>query len=135
MAIKVTSDDFAYEVNKLLGEYQRGLYTQVEPVFRKTANDTRKVLRQTSPKGKTGKYARGWQYELKMNSRIGGGTLNIYNAMPGLTHLLEHGHAIRNGTGRSYGSVPARPHIEAANEYAQEQMMKNLELALGEFSW
>ena len=137
MAVKVSSDDFAYEVNKLLGEYQRGLYTQVEPVFRKTANDTRKLLRSTSPKGRTKKYSRGWEYELKINSRIGGGELKIYNALPGLTHLLENGHAVRNGTGRNSGKqfAEAHPHIAEANDYAQEQMMKNLELALGEFSW
>lgn len=134
MAVKVSSDDFAYEVNKLLGEYQKGLYTQLEPVFRKTANDARKKLRQTSPKGSTGKYRRGWEYELKVSSRIGGGTLTLYNARPGLTHLLENGHAVRNGTGRNTGKqfADAHPHIAEANEYAQQQFLENLQKALGE---
>lgn len=131
MAIKVSANDFAYEVNKLLGEYQQGLYTQLEPVMRKSANETRKVLRSTSPK-RTGKYGRGWEYELKVSSRLGGGHFTLYNARPALTHLLEKGHVTRNGMDRSYPDTPAHPHIAEANKYAEEQFIENLQKALGE---
>ena len=135
MALKVSTDDFAYEVKKLLGEYQQGLYTQLEPVMRKTANEARKELRRTSPKGDSGKYRRGWEYSIKVSSRMGGGQITLYNGpRPGLTHLLENGHAVRNGTGRNTGKqfTDANPHIAAANEYAQKQFLENLQLALGE---
>lgn len=132
--VKVSSENFAYEVNRLIGRYQQGLYTKLDPVFRKTANEARKELRASSPKGRTGKYRRGWEYDLKINSRIGGGTLTLYNARPGLPHLLENGHAVRNGTGRNSGKqfAAAHPHIAAVNEKAQEQFLENLQLALGE---
>lgn len=131
MAVKVNASDFAYEVNKILGEYQRGLYTQLEPTMRKTANETRKVLRSTSPK-RTGKYGRGWEYELKVNSRLGGGSITLYDARPGLTHLLEKGHVTRNGLDRSYPATPAHPHIAAAQEQAEKQFLENLQKVLGE---
>lgn len=131
MAVKVNASDFAYEVNKILGEYQRGLYTQLEPTMRKTANETRKVLRSTSPK-RTGKYGRGWEYELKVNSRLGGGSITLYDARHGLTHLLEKGHVTRNGMDRSYPATPAHPHIAAAQEQAEKQFLENLQKVLGE---
>ena len=131
MAVKVNASDFAYEVNKILGEYQRGLYTQLGPTMRKTANETRKVLRSTSPK-RTGKYGRGWEYELKVNSRLGGGSITLYDARPGLTHLLEKGHVTRNGLDRSYPATPAHPNIAAAQEQAEKQFLENLQTVLGE---
>ena len=42
-----------------------------------------------------------------------------------LTHLLEHGHAKRNG-----GRVSAHPHIAPAEEVGEEKLMKDLEKAL-----
>lgn len=131
MAVKVNASDFAYEVNRILGEYQKGLYTQLEPTMRKTANETRKVLRSTSPK-RTGKYGRGWEYELKVSSRLGGGSITLYDARPGLTHLLEKGHVTRNGMDRSYPATPAHPHIAAAQEQAEKQFLENLQKVLGE---
>lgn len=125
----VTLDGFADAIKDVLDQYGEKVSAAMPEALKVTANETRQILRSKSPKGKTGKYARGWQYELK-TTRAGGGSLTIYNGQPGLPHLLEHGHAIRNGTGRSYGSVPAQPHIEAANEYAQQQIIENLTKAI-----
>ncbi len=53
---------------------------------KKAANDTAKVLRQISPK-RRGKYRKGWKVANEGYDYI------VYNAsLPGLTHLLEHGH-------------------------------------------
>ena len=55
--------------------------------------------------GGTGKYAEGWtsRFETERFSAQG----IIYNKdVPGLPHLLEHGHAKRGG-----GRVPGREHV------------------------
>ena len=59
---------------------------------------------------KTGKYAKGWKMQTeqgRMSTKV-----TIYNDHYSLPHLLEHGHVIRNGTGRVYGEVKGREHIE-----------------------
>lgn len=127
MASKVSIDGFADAIRNELEKYGDKVSQAMPEALKATANETRKILRSTSPKGSTGKYAKGWQYELQ-TSRAGGGSLKIYNARPGLPHLLEHGHAVRNGTGRNSGKqfAAAQPHIEAANEFAQKQAVEEL---------
>ena len=71
-------------------------------------------LRANSPK-KSGDYAKGWR--IKRENK-GLKTATVYNAtMPGLTHLLEKGHVIRNKKGE-YGRAPAHPHMKPAEEAA-----------------
>ena len=45
--------------------------------------------------------------------------------MPWLPHLLEHGHAKRDG-----GRVEAKPHIASAEAKAEEQLLKDIKQAL-----
>lgn len=78
---------------------------------------------------KTGDYRRGWSIRTK-RERYGINVL-IYNKLkPGLTHLLEKGHATKNGTGRTLRPTPAHSHIAQAREnaadYLLEELYKNL---------
>ena len=49
------------------------------------------TLKISSPR-KTGKYARGWKSKTTSDGSTGL-TKSIHNRTPGLTHLLENGHA------------------------------------------
>lgn len=131
MSITIKSTEFQSAVSKLLDQYQTNLYTQLEPVLKMTANEARKELRHNSPKEK-GYYQGGWQYKVEMSSRLGGGTMVIYNSRPGLTHLLENGHLVSNGTGRIVGSASAHEHIASVNEFAQKRAIENIEKVIGE---
>ena len=67
-----------------------------------------KELRQTSPKGKRGTYAKSWAMKVEKKK-----TVVVYNRQYRLTHVLEHGHKTRKTHGR-YGSKSetlAREHI------------------------
>lgn len=44
-----------------------------------------------------------------------------------LTHLLEYGHAIRDGTGRKVGQSPAIKHVEYGREIAEQVLDEKLE--------
>lgn len=79
-------------------------------------------LKSTSPRSnaKSKHYADGWR--LQKGKRLGSPTV-VYNATkPGLTHLLEHGHAI-TGTGRR---AKAMPHIAPVAEWAENQIEREI---------
>ena len=101
-AISGILTDYADDIDGNVGEI-------VAQMGKKGAQAVRKEARQTFPDG-TGEYAKGWKSQV--NKERLSTTAIIYNDHPGLPHLLEYGHVIRNGTGRVYGEVRGRAHIE-----------------------
>lgn len=95
----------------------------------KTAKEAVQKLKNTSPKGSPHKrrYAEGWA--LKREKSSGGvPVVIVYNRTNGqLTHLLERGHTIRNGTGRSFGETRPVKHIAPVNDWAQTALPENFE--------
>ena len=92
-----------------LQEYADDVVEKVDQDAQKIANSAASELRATSPK-RTGGYANGWRVQ-KEKSRYGT-SCTVYNAWkPGLTQLLENGHALRGG-----GRAPAHPHIKPVEE-------------------
>ena len=117
MPRKTPIDQLANAISDILNEYADDVGGNVGGIAaqmgKKGAQALRKEAKQTFPDG-TGEYAKGWK------SQVDRGRLSttaiIYNEHPGLPHLLEHGHVTRNGTGRIYGEVRGREHIEPVAE-------------------
>jgi hypothetical protein len=90
--------------------------------MRKTAARAKKELRTASPK-KTGRYAKGWAVNGESEkTRLSGQARSVvvYNRTDyQLTHLLEHGHALRQG-----GRAKAIPHIEPVARRTGERFVK-----------
>lgn len=85
------------QMKDILEDYTEDIRDTVRGETNNAAKSTAKRLQSTSAK-KTGEYARGWK-----SKRIDESSAVTYNAtMPGLTHLLENGHVIRNKRGE-YG--------------------------------
>ena len=111
-------NNFVVEVTKYLEQYNEEVDRATKAAAKEAAEVTVRELKSTSPKRKggkgKGKYARGWTYkkqELGINM-----SYVVYNkGAPGLTHLLERGHVIRNQSG-SWGRIRAIPHIARAAE-------------------
>lgn len=115
------AESIAVQLDKILGEYM----DQVDDVVRKdttsTAREASKELRSVSPK-KSGEYASGWT-----SKQLGDKTAVTYNGkMPGLTHLLEKGHVIRNKKG-DYGRAPAHPHIAPVAAQMEQKFIEKIE--------
>lgn len=93
---------------------------QMKNIIDDVAKETVKELKKTSPKRK-GKYKKGWKKEVAYEDSTKKRTV-ICNSVYQLTHLLEKGHARRNG-GRD---VPGIPHIKPAEERAEASIERRL---------
>lgn len=115
----ISIDQLANEIAKGLQEYSSDVIDGIDEVSEKISKNAVKKLKQDSPKN-TKKYSKGWAVKTEKkygetNSHI------IYNKnKPGLTHLLEYGHAKRGG-GRVEGKSHIRPVEEQViNEFTAE---------------
>lgn len=116
----VSIDKLTNEIVNELRRYTNIVEEEVEQAKKDVAKDSAKKLKQTSPV-KTGEYASGWSTKKK------GEAVVVYNKKKGqLTHLLEKGHAIANGTGR----VAPKVHIKPVEEKAIEEFTKRVENAI-----
>ena len=72
-----------------------------------------------------GGYQKGWATK-KTSEKSGQVSITVYNRKkPGLTHLLEKGHAKRGG-----GRVSGKPHIAPAEEYAASELEASIKRGL-----
>lgn len=123
--IEVKIGGLSDALNAILDEYGDEAITAIETAAKKAGQKAAKTLKSTSPKD-TGDYAKGWATKTQ-TERTHTSTV-VYNRIkPGLTHLLEHGHANRTG-----GRTPAHVHIAPVNEEAQKQFLELVEEALKE---
>lgn len=115
MAKTVTIDDMDAAIMDILDEYEEFTVQTVREATQRVAKEGVRALKSSSGQfGGSGKYARGWT-----TTSEGGRfdtTVTIHNRTPGLPHLLENGHALRNG-----GRVSGRTHIAPVE---QELMTK-----------
>jgi len=112
MARVVPIDRLAAEVEKILQDYGEDVQQNLNEITSAMAKKGAQTLRSQSRGtfGGTGKYAKGWTSKTETGRMSAQGT--IYNgSVPGLPHLLEHGHANRGG-----GRTPGREHIKPVEE-------------------
>lgn len=123
--MKVKSSDLADAVMRELRNYSREATETMKETILDVSKETVKDLKQTSPK-LTGDYAKKWKYDVAYETSKELRTV-IHVAKPEypLTHLLEKGHAKRNG-GRTRPIV----HIQPAEERAIDQVVKRMERKL-----
>ena len=110
---------FYDQMKDILDEVQDDVDEAAQKAVRKAATETRKILKEKSPRDKRGKYANGWA-----TKTIDDGSLKpavvVYNRkLPGLTQLLEKGHVISNQNGE-FGRSPAHRHIAPAERQGTE---------------
>ena len=112
-------------VAQLLDEYGDRAMQAILQAAPRAAREARKSLKASSPRGSHSRhYAEGWAVQTQ-SGRLGIRVVVHNKQKPGLTHLLEHGHANRGG-----GRTSARPHIAAVNQAAQEQFVREVEARL-----
>lgn len=119
---KVTMEQLPEAIKEILDEYAGEIYKFLPEITEEVGKTGVKALRTSAKQKFDGKkYAGGWR-SLTERHRYGA-TVTIYNGrLPGLPHLLEHGHANRNG-GRTKGRV----HIAPVEEKLINEFEKKVE--------
>ena len=110
------------QIQEILSDYGEDVEDMLREVIPEVAKDAVKKLKKTSPKNK-GKYARSWAQQTE-KGRMSISSV-IYNKEPGLPHLLEYSHALRNG-----GRSRPEPHIAPVEEWANKEVVERIEEAL-----
>lgn len=114
-------NDLSNTILEQLQRYAQTLDEDVEKAVQDVSKDLVQKLKQDSPKGKRKgkKYAQGWKIKKQGTKKA-----TVFNSQYQLTHLLEHGHALKNG-----GRARAFPHIAPNEEIAIREFLSKIERA------
>ena len=117
-------DDLTAEVMQGLNEYAELADVSMKKAVRKTATAVKNEISANAPK-KSGRYRKSWTArKTRENSHTLEMTVHSKDRYQ-IAHLLEHGHAKRNG-----GRVEGIPHITPAEEHGEEMLESLIEEAL-----
>lgn len=110
MAKKVTIDNLDEAIKGILNEYADDIDANIAIVTKKIGQTGAKVLNSSAKSTFEGnKYCKSWTSKTEQGRLYT--TVTIYSRIPGLPHLLEHGHALVGG-----GRVKGRAHIQPVEE-------------------
>ena len=124
MSQTVSVDELANAINEALQEYATLAADDMKKCISEAGKTVRKEIKSHAPTC-TGKYGKSWRVK-KVHEDNQHLELVVYSpSRYFLAHLLENGHAKRNG-----GRVSARPHIAPAEEIGEDELFKALETAL-----
>jgi len=128
MIVSSSKMNFADIVDDILRvDYLPEVYKAMVEVVPDVAKEAAKKLRAESPKRPGGgEYAKGWAYKLERGRTNVVATVYGKNGTYQLAHLLEKGHAKRNG-GRVQPVVHIAPVEEWATNKAYDDIMDRLE--------
>jgi hypothetical protein len=117
--------DLATEVLKGLTEYKDLVTDDMKAAVRKAGKSVKDDIRANAPK-KTGTYSKSWTVKTTKETSE---SLELTVCSPSkyqLAHLLEKGHAKRNG-----GRTKAIPHIAPAEKKAVKELEDDIKRSLG----
>jgi hypothetical protein len=120
-------DDLASLIAAELQSYSDDVTEKVKKAVDIVADEVNEEIKKRIPfNQRTGKYVKAFRlktsYEDKFNKR---NTWYVANGQHRLTHLLENGHAKRNG-----GRVKEFPHIKYGEDLAEKRMVELAEEAV-----
>lgn len=114
------------QLKEILDEFEGDVTEATKKVVKEVGRESAKKLRQTSPVGKTGRYAKGWTYKTESGRLTNSATVYGKKQTYPLAHLLEHGHA-RRGGGRTAAIVHIKPVEEWAVKEFEARLRKEIE--------
>ena len=122
-AILDVLSQYGEQVNEVMGE-------SIDSVSKQAVEKLQSVQTFAPNGNPTGAYSASWKAEEVKTGRLSQKRVIHNQEHYRLTHLLEKGHVLKNGTGRTFGRVPAYPHIGDVNEYVAQELPKEIERRL-----
>lgn len=117
---KVTIDNLDDAVMGILKDYEDDVNRNLDVITKKVGQAGVKALNDQAGKTFKGKkYKKSWTSTAQKGRLYS--TVTLYSKMPGLPHLLEHGHAKVGG-----GRVKGRVHIEPVEKKLISQYEKEV---------
>ncbi len=123
---KIKPIDLSAAVEEILKEYGNDVYNVVEDAVDEVTDEATNKLKAINhwAKDGSGAYAGSWVNDTVRKTRVSTAKVVHNEEHYRLTHLLEKGHVIRNGTGRTFGKTGKYPHIAPVNDWANEELPK-----------
>ena len=122
------SDDFSKAVATVLDDYAESVTEAVQRVAKEVATEGVKRVKANSPVNPQGKkrgaYKSGWTKKVEV-TRYGASAVVHNKKFPGLVHLLEKGHATRNG-----GRTSPQEHVAPVQDWMNEEFEKRITEAI-----
>ena len=117
-------DQMAHVIMEGLQEYADLAAEDMKAAVRKAGNSAKKDIQANAPE-KTGAYKKSWAVKTVRENANAMEVVVYSRNRYQLAHLLEFGHALRQG-----GRTRAFPHIAPAEERAAEMLVREVEAAL-----
>lgn len=136
MSKKVNVENLADAVMEQLNKYKDYVSDSMQEDIKTAAKEAQNRVKELAPvhsgsypasRGrKPGTYKKSWKVKItKTSANKASATVYASGAQYRLTHLLENGHAKRGG-----GRVSGTPHIQPAQELAEQVFMQEMEKSI-----
>ena len=123
-ADRCSIDQMAHVIMEGLQEYADLAAEDMKAAVKKAGNSAKKDIEANAPE-KTGDYKKSWAVKTVRENANAMEVVVYSRNRYQLAHLLEFGHALRQG-----GRTRAFPHIAPAEERAAEMLVREVEAAL-----
>ena len=121
MAKNIKPKELSVAISAVLSEYSEVTAEKVKDAVKEAGKTVKKEIEKTAPKD-TGAYRKSWKVKTTRETENSIEVVVHSKTKYQLAHLLEHGHAKRNG-----GRTPAQPHIAPAEQKGIEQFKREID--------
>ena len=121
---RCSASEFGETLGKVIRQYSDEVIAAMPEAVEKAVKVCKKKLKEGAPY-RSGAYKSSFKSK-KQKADSSVTSYEIYSTKPGLPHLLEHGHVIKNQHGKVYGVSQAIPHWAPAEEAAAEELEKEI---------
>ena len=123
MSKAVKPSEISNAIKTYLEDYREDIQDDVVEVTDKVTKEAVKELKENSPKGQRGAYAKGWSTKIQKRGKLKYHKVIWNKTNYQLTHLLEFGHEVHNTSTRA----KAIPHIRQVEEKYNQEFVDLLE--------